>query len=158
MDGVVDIYMPDFKHWDPERARQYSRAADYPEVARRAIREMHRQVGPLTFDEHGLAVRGVLLRHLVLPGGGEDSRQILKWIAEALGPETYINLMAQYRPANKVSRRYFPELNRRITYKEFREALDAARAFGLQRLDQRPIRNLHEECREIQPPAPPPAL
>jgi len=91
----------------------------------------------------------VLLRHLVLPDGIAGTGEILKWVAKELGPETYINLMAQYRPANKVSRRYFPELNRRITFKEFREALDAARAAGLHRLDQRVGHFLLEEC---QPP------
>ena len=104
MDGVVDIYMPDFKFWDPEMARRYLRAADYPETARNAIKEMHRQVGTLIFDEDGVARRGLLLRHLVMPGDICGTRQIMRWIARELGADTYVNIMAQYRPAGKVSR------------------------------------------------------
>jgi len=137
MDGVVDIYMPDFKFWDGEMARLYARAPDYPEAARRAIREMHRQVGPLVFDEQGLALRGVLLRHLVMPGEVAGSREVLAWIARELGPDTFINLMNQYRPAGKVTFSQFPEINRRITRAEFAAALAAARSLGLHRLDQR---------------------
>src|SRR5271166_5800699 len=92
MDGVVDIYMPDFKFWDPEMARRYLRAADYPETARAAIKEMHRQVGPLIFDEDGVASRGLLLRHLVLPGDVCDTQEIMRWIASELGTDTYVNI------------------------------------------------------------------
>ncbi len=99
MNGIVDVYMPDFKLWNPETARRYLRAPNYPEAARRIIREMHRQVGPLVFDEKGLAVRGLLIRHLVMPGLAEETREILQWIAHELGPDTYVNLMDQYRPA-----------------------------------------------------------
>lgn len=137
LDGVVDIYMPDFKFWDPEMAWRYSHARNYPEVARAAIKEMHRQVGPLIFDEHGLALRGVLLRHLVLPDDAAGTPQVLKWIAETLGPDTYINLMAQYRPAGKVNRRDYGEISRSITLKEFQQALAAAKSMGLTRLDSR---------------------
>jgi putative pyruvate formate lyase activating enzyme len=137
MDGVVDIYMPDFKFWDPEMARLYSRAPDYPEAARRAIREMHRQVGLLVFDENGLALRGVLLRHLLMPGGVAGTKEILAWIARELGPETYVNLMTQYRPAGKVNAATFPIINRAITDAEYVFALDAARSAGLHRLDSR---------------------
>jgi putative pyruvate formate lyase activating enzyme len=135
LNGVVDVYMPDFKLWNADAARRYLRAPNYPESARRAIREMHRQVGPLVFDEDGLAVRGLLIRHLVMPGLVEETRQILKWIAEELGPETYVNLMAQYRPAGKVCRTEFTEINRRITSKEYQLALEAADRRGLRRLD-----------------------
>ena len=137
LDGIVDIYMPDFKFWDPEIAWRYSHARNYPEVARAAIKEMHRQVGALVFDEHGLALRGVLLRHLVLPGGVAGTIEILKWIVQELGPETYINLMAQYRPAGKVNRRDYGEIGRSITLKEFQQALSVAKAVGLTRLDSR---------------------
>jgi putative pyruvate formate lyase activating enzyme len=103
LDGVVDIYMPDFKVWDAEKAHRYLKARDYPEVARRTIREMHRQVGVLKFDEYGLAKRGVLVRHLVMPGDVARTEQILRFLAEEIAPDTYVNVMAQYRPAGMVS-------------------------------------------------------
>jgi putative pyruvate formate lyase activating enzyme len=137
LDGVVDIYMPDFKFWSEEHARHYVRAPNYPEAARRAIREMHRQVGPLVFDENGLALRGVLLRHLVMPGGIAGSREIFDWIARELGPETYVNVMDQYSPAGKVDDRQFVEIDRRVTSDEFLAARVAAREAGLTRLDSR---------------------
>ncbi len=136
MDGVVDIYMPDFKFWDPEKARLYAKAPDYPEAARRAIGEMHRQVGPLVTDEQGVALRGVLLRHLVMPGGGAGTADIMQWIARKLSPDTYVNLMAQYRPAGHVTAKQYPEINRCITATEFQQARDAFRAAGLRRLDR----------------------
>jgi len=139
MDGLVDIYMPDFKLWDPEMARRYLRAPDYPEAARRAIREMHRQVGELVVDEDGLALRGVLLRHLVMPGDIAGTREILRWIARELSPNTYVNVMPQYYPAGKVGDREHAELNRCITLEEFQDALEAASAAGLYRLDHRSV-------------------
>ena len=135
MDGVVDIYMPDFKFWDPEKARRYAKAPDYPEVARSAIREMHRQVGPLVTDEQGVALRGVLLRHLVMPGGAAGTADIMQWIARELSPGTYVNLMAQYRPAGHVTVKQYPEISRRITAEEFQQAREVFRAAGLHRLD-----------------------
>ncbi|HXY13245.1 MAG TPA: radical SAM protein [Terriglobales bacterium] len=137
MNGVVDIYMPDFKLWNAETARRYLKAPDYPETARRAILEMHRQVGPLTFDERGVAICGLLIRHLVMPGLIEETRQILTWIAEVLGPDTYVNLMNQYSPAGKVGDADYVEINRRITSTEYETALDAAHTLGLRRLDHR---------------------
>jgi putative pyruvate formate lyase activating enzyme len=137
MDGVVDIYMPDFKFWDPEMARHYSKARDYPEAARRAIQRMHEQVGDLVLDENGLALRGVLLRHLVMPGGIAGTRDILEWVARELGPNTYVNVMAQYYPAGKVSATAYADINRHITASEYEQALAAARAAGLERLDAR---------------------
>lgn len=101
MDGIVDIYMPDFKFWDPESARRYAKAPDYPETARSAIKEMHRQVGLLVVDEQGIALRGVLLRHLIMPGGVAGTPEIMNWVGRELGPETYVNLMAQYHPAGR---------------------------------------------------------
>ena len=88
LDGIIDIYMPDFKFWDAEHAKCYSKAPDYPEVARLAISEMHRQVGTLILDERGIAQRGVLLRHLVMPGGVAGTRAIMEWIAREVSPET----------------------------------------------------------------------
>jgi putative pyruvate formate lyase activating enzyme len=139
MDGLVDIYMPDFKFWDPEMARRYLRAPDYPEAARRAIKEMHRQVGALVLDESGLALRGLLLRHLVMPGGIAGTHEILRWIVRELGPHTYVNLMPQYYPAGKVSEKEHAEINRCITLAEFQDALGAASEAGLGRLDNRSV-------------------
>lgn len=138
LDGIVDIYMPDFKCWDREMSRFYLKAPDYPEVARQVIKEMHRQVGPLKMDEHGLAARGVLLRHLVMPGGIAGSREIFRWVAEEVSVHTYVNVMDQYYPAWKVGvdGRY-DAINRPVTREEFREALDAARDAGLYRFDER---------------------
>ncbi len=137
LDGVVDIYMPDFKFWSPEKARRYLKAKNYPEAARAAIKEMHRQVGPLKFDEHGLAKRGVLVRHLVMPGMLDETRTILRWLAEEVSRDTYVNIMAQYYPAWKVGPHSYPEINRRIYPEEYAEAIRAAREVGLWRLDER---------------------
>lgn len=142
MDGVVDIYMPDFKFWDAEMARRYVKAPNYPEAARRAIREMHRQVGPLVVDEEGLALRGVLLRHLVMPGGIAGTREIFQWVARELGSDTYVNVMAQYYPAGKVSTSEYVEIHRPIEWGEFQQALAAARDAGLWRLDARSANRL----------------
>ena len=137
LDGLVDIYMPDFKYWDAEMARKYSRAPDYPEVARRAIKEMHRQVGNLVIEDNGLARRGLLIRHLVMPEDVAGTRAVMQWIADELSPETYVNIMAQYHPAGKVSRSDHAEINRRVTPAEYERALDAAWRAGLKRLDFR---------------------
>jgi len=137
MDGIVDIYMPDFKFWDPELSLRYMKARDYPEAARRAIQEMHRQVGNLTFDENGLAKRGVLVRHLVMPGGIAGSEAILRFLAGAVSPDTYVNVMKQYYPAGRVGAEKFVEINRLISDREYESALEAARRAGLWRLDER---------------------
>ena len=133
LDGLVDIYMPDFKYWDAEMARKYSRAPDYPEVARRAIKEMYRQVGNLVIEDNGLARRGLLIRHLVMPEEVAGTRAVMQWIADELSPETYVNLMAQYHPAGKVSRSEHAEINRPVTPAEYERALDAAWRAGLKR-------------------------
>jgi putative pyruvate formate lyase activating enzyme len=135
LDGVVDIYMPDFKFWDPEKAKRYAKAPDYPEVARQAILEMHRQVGSLVVDQHGLALRGVLLRHLVMPGGIAETAEIMRWVARKLGHKTYVNLMAQYRPAGHVTGTEYSEIDRCIAPDEFRQAMRAFYSAGLHRLD-----------------------
>lgn len=137
MDGIADIYMPDFKYWSNEASATYLKAADYPDAARAAIRAMHEQVGPLVLDDEGLARRGILIRHLVMPGGLEETRHILEWIARELGPDTYVNLMDQYYPAGKVSSATFAEINRRLTSREFQEARRTAADLGLRRLDER---------------------
>lgn len=136
MEGIVDIYLPDFKFWDPAHARRYSKAPDYPEVARAAIQEMHRQVGPLVLDpQTGLARRGLLVRHLVMPGGVAGTRQIMRWLVREVSPETYVNIMGQYRPEHKTDR--YPEIDRRPTLLELEEAFRAARQEGIRRFDQR---------------------
>lgn len=137
MDGVVDIYMPDFKVWDSRTALKYLLAKDYPEAARRVIQEMHRQVGELKVDEHGLAKRGVLVRHLVMPGGIGGTREIMEFLAREVSPHTYVNIMAQYYPAGKVSKDKYPEINRGISRQEYRDAIVAAQEAGLYRLDER---------------------
>jgi hypothetical protein len=129
--GIVDIYMPDFKYWDGEMARRYSRAPDYPEVARRVIKEMHRQVGDLVLDEHGVAKHGLLIRHLVMPRDIAGTRQVMNWIARELSPTTYVNLMPQYYPAGKVTGQEYAEIHRRVTPAEYEQALAAARREGL---------------------------
>jgi putative pyruvate formate lyase activating enzyme len=133
IDGIVDIYMPDFKFWRPETARRLGQAEDYPERTREALREMHRQTGPLSFGSDGLARRGVLLRHLVLPDLIEESAALFQWIADNLSPATYINIMDQYRPENEVGPDRFPEINRRVSPDEMTETYAAARAAGLHR-------------------------
>jgi putative pyruvate formate lyase activating enzyme len=137
LDGIVDIYMPDIKLFDPELARRYLKAEDYPAAAKAAVREMHRQVGFLATDEGGIALRGVLIRHLVMPDLPEETEAILTWIARELGPETYVNIMPQYRPGGRVGGSRYPELDRPLRPAEYREALEAAARAGLTRLDER---------------------
>lgn len=138
MDGIVDIYMPDFKLWDPQRSLRYLLAKDYPEVARRVVRAMHDQVGELKVDGDGLALRGVLVRHLVMPGLLEDTREIMRWLANECSRDTFVNVMDQYYPAWKAkSDPRFREINRRLKSKEFDEAVELAHEAGLWRLDTR---------------------
>jgi pyruvate-formate lyase-activating enzyme len=139
LDGVVDIYMPDFKYWDEGAAARILKAKDYPEVARRVVREMHRQVGDLVMDGDGLARRGLLVRHLVMPDGLADSARIFEWLAGAIGRETYVNVMDQYHPDGMVARRpeRYPQLARPLSAGEHERALELARAAGLCRIDER---------------------
>lgn len=134
LDGVVDIYMPDMKYADATIAERYSRIKDYPAANQAAVREMHRQVGDLTMDEHGIALRGLLVRHLVLPEGLAGTAQIVRFLA-SLSIHTYLNVMDQYRPCYKA--RMLPPLNRRLTAQEYQQAVDLACQAGLQRLDKR---------------------
>jgi putative pyruvate formate lyase activating enzyme len=137
MDGVADIYMPDFKLWDRERCRRYLLAPDYAVVAREVIRAMHAQVGELTVNEDGLALRGVLVRHLVMPGMLEDTREILRWLAE-LSRDTYVNVMEQYYPAWKAKTdQKYKVINREVETEEMEAAFACAREAGLWRLDRR---------------------
>jgi putative pyruvate formate lyase activating enzyme len=135
LDGVVDIYMPDMKYADAETARRYSKISNYPQVNQAAVREMHRQVGDLQMNEMGLAARGLLVRHLVLPENLAGTDQLVHFLATEISPNTYLNLMDQYRPAYKAH--HFPELNRRITSDEYEAAVKMAHDAGLYRLDER---------------------
>lgn len=130
LDGIVDLYLPDFKYQDGELAARYSsQAGDYPEVAAAVIRQMHRQVGDLVVDERGIAQRGLIVRHLVMPHNIAGTDRFVRWVATELSPSTYVNLMAQYRPAYRAVRH--PEIARRPTPEEWRQALTWARRAGL---------------------------
>ena len=133
LDGIVDIYMPDMKYGDPALARKYSKVRNYVEVNRAAVKEMHRQVGDLVLDAHGIAQRGLLVRHLVMPHGIAGTEEVLAFLAEEISTNTYLNLMDQYRPHHRA--REFPELARPITREEHREALAIAARHRLARLD-----------------------
>ena len=135
VDGVVDVYMPDFKLWSSELSRRYLAKRDYREVACRTVEEMHRQVGDLVFDDAGMARRGLLVRHLVMPGLVEESEAILGWIAARLGADTYVDVMAQYYPAGRTAE--FPEIDRHLYRSEFERVLQVADDLGLRRLDRR---------------------
>jgi putative pyruvate formate lyase activating enzyme len=133
LDGVIDIYMPDMKYGEARLARQYSKVRNYPAVNQAAVREMHRQVGDLIINEYGLATRGLLVRHLILPNDLAGTAEILRFLSEEISKETYLNLMDQYRPDFKAH--LFPELNRRPTGEEYARAVKQAHAAGLHRLD-----------------------
>jgi putative pyruvate formate lyase activating enzyme len=129
-DGIVDIYMPDMKYADPEHAKTYSSAPDYPEVNRGAILEMARQAGVLELDEEGIAVKGLLIRHLVLPEQLAGTESILRFIAEKVSPKTRISLMSQYFPAHKANG--MPPMDRKITRSEYATAKSHLERFGLE--------------------------
>ena len=133
LDGVFDIYMPDFKFWDPQVADNACRAVDYPETARNAILEMHRQVGDLQVDAHGIALRGLLIRHLVLPAGLAGTRSVMRYIARHISSDSYVNIMSQYRPCGRASE--VEGLNSTLKADEYHLALQAAKDEGITRLD-----------------------
>jgi len=133
LDGIVDIYMPDMKYADSQIARRYSQVDNYPQVNQAAVREMHRQVGDLVMDRRGIAMRGLLVRHLVLPAGLAGSDKIAAFLATEISNDTYINVMDQYRPCYRAHQ--LPPLDRPITSEEYAQALSAARQAGLYRLD-----------------------
>lgn len=137
LDGVVDVYMPDFKYWSEETSKRYLKSPKYPAAARSAVKEMHRQVGDLVFDESGLARRGLLVRHLVMPEGMEEAGEILRFLAREVSPHTYVNIMDQYYPAGKVNEERFQEINRRTASWEVEEVRRMAREAGLHRFDER---------------------
>jgi putative pyruvate formate lyase activating enzyme len=140
LDGIVDIYLPDLKFMDGKRAEKYSPgASDYPEMARKAIVEMNRQVGQHTTDERGIATRGLMIRHLVMPNRVAGTREFTRWVADTLSPTTYVNIMAQYHVAYKAAD--YGEIARAIRAEEFLEAMDWAEEAGLTRLDPRSLTN-----------------
>jgi putative pyruvate formate lyase activating enzyme len=133
LDGIVDLYMPDMKYSDANLARSLSGIRDYPAINQRAVAEMHRQVGSLVIDEQGRARRGLLVRHLVMPAHLENTAGVLRWIAQNLGPDTYLSLMDQYRPAYRAFARQ--DIGRAIRPDEYAEARQLAESLGLHRLD-----------------------
>jgi putative pyruvate formate lyase activating enzyme len=147
MEGVVDVYMPDFKLWTREASRRYLKRGDYADVARETIKEMHRQVGDLELDDEGLARRGLILRHLVMPGLLEETEQILRFVAAELGPGCYVNLMAQYYVSGRVGKDgEYMEIARGIYREEYEQALELAHDLGL-RLDARSVRDRRQLAR-----------
>ncbi|MGE5839800.1 MAG: radical SAM protein, partial [Deltaproteobacteria bacterium] len=135
LDGIFDIYMPDFKFWDNRWAERYCTVPDYRERASAAVREMHRQVGDLAMDERGVAFRGLLVRHLVMPNQVAGTGEVMEFLAREVSPNTYVNVMDQYRPCGSAHRD--EHVNRRLHSKEYREAVNAAKRAGLTRLDER---------------------
>jgi len=131
LEGIVDIYMPDAKYMDEEYSKQFSNAPDYPDVLRKVLKEMHRQVGDLNINSMGIAERGLLIRHLVMPRDVSSSEVILKFIAEEISVHSYVNIMDQYRPEYRSHD--YPEISRRITQKEYVEAIQFAKRFHLYR-------------------------
>lgn len=134
LDGIVDIYLPDFKYWEGEMAAKYSAGAEsYPEMTRKAVLEMNRQVGVVKTGEDGIMQRGLIIRHLVMPNNIAGSEKIMEWIADHLPQDTYVNIMAQYTPAHKAYD--YPEISRRITGEEYNRAVQKAKDAGLTNLD-----------------------
>ncbi|MFP4082443.1 MAG: radical SAM protein [Candidatus Aminicenantes bacterium] len=135
LEGVVDIYMPDFKYTGSAAAEQYSHAPDYPQIVKLALKEMHRQVGDLLLNEKGIALRGLLVRHLVLPQGMAGTREAMHFLASQVSKKSYVNIMDQYYPCGEIS----PDspLGRRITREEYEKAVKQAKEEGITRLDKR---------------------
>jgi len=129
LDGVVDIYMPDFKYHLAERGSRYSKVKDYPEKVKLALKEMDHQVGGLKVNKDGIAYQGLIIRHLMMPGGLEDSKEILKYIKQELSPDCAVNLMDQYYPAHQASK--YSEISQRLSKQEYKEALTFAQRLGL---------------------------
>jgi putative pyruvate formate lyase activating enzyme len=148
LDGIVDIYLPDMKYMDADKAAKYSAgASDYPEVTKIGIIEMHRQVGVLKMDHQGIAIRGLMIRHLVMPNQVAGTEKFVKWVAEVLPKSTYVNIMAQYRVEYKAYD--YSEIACGITAQEFLEAMDWAEKYGLTNLDPQSValRNFYHHRR-----------
>ena len=137
LDGIVDIYMPDCKFMSRQAAARYTGAPDYPEIMQAAVQEMHRQVGDLVLDKYGIAVRGLLVRHLVMPGCLQDTEKIGHFLATEVSRETYVNIMDQYRPCFRAEE--FDEINRPLSRSEYKKAIKLARQAGLHRFDEKDV-------------------
>jgi putative pyruvate formate lyase activating enzyme len=135
LDGVFDIYMPDFKYSDSNAAQEYSQVPDYFSVAKSALKEMHRQAGDLLLNEKGVALKGLLVRHLVLPQGLAGTKEVMHYLAKEISKNTYVNIMDQYRPCGRIT--HNSPLNRSITQEEYDEAVETAKKEGITRLDKR---------------------
>lgn len=131
LEGIVDIYMPDIKYMDKKYSKQFSNAPDYPEVIKKVLKEMHCQVGDLTINSSGIAERGLLIRHLVMPNGVASSEAVLRFVADEISAHSYVNIMDQYRPEYRAQE--YPEINRRATHKEYTEAIQWAKGYELYR-------------------------
>jgi putative pyruvate formate lyase activating enzyme len=138
LDGIIDIYMPDMKYADPELALRFSKIPDFPQINQAAVKEMQSQVGDLILDERGIAIRGLLVRHLILPNNLAGTDKIVKFLAEEISTNTYLNLMDQYRPSYKAH--HYPDINRRISRDEYDKAVQMAENSGLTRLDERRLK------------------
>ena len=140
LDGIIDIYMPDCKFFSGEKAARYLQAKDYPQVMQKGVAEMYRQVGDLVCDAQGIAVRGLLVRHLVMPGMVGEAEKIMRFLAGEISRETFVNIMDQYHPCHRAGE--FPEINRTLAPSEYEQAMQAARRSGLHRFEQRDIGRL----------------
>ncbi len=143
LDGIVDIYLPDLKFMDGEKAEKYAvqGVRDYPRRAQAAIKEMHRQAGDLETDSRDIAYKGVMLRHLVMPNRVAGTREFVRWVADNLSTKTYVNIMSQYRVEHRAFE--YEQISRAITSEEFVEAIDWAREAGLENLDRRSMQQYH---------------
>ena len=130
LDGIVDIYLTDFKYMDNEISKKYSHAKDYPEIAKEALKEMVRQTGEAIFSEEGIMRKGVIVRHLLLPGQLDNAKAIVRYVYETYGDSVFVSLMNQYTPLPQVEA--YPEINRRVTEKEYEELVDYAIAIGVE--------------------------
>jgi len=133
LEGIFDIYMPDIKYEDSEVSKKYSKAEDYPQIVKVAVKEMHRQVGDLILDGRGIAKKGLLVRHLVLPEGLAGTKGVMQYLAREVSLNTYVNIMDQYHPCYQAEE--YPEIKRPISRAEYREAVDFALEEGISRLD-----------------------
>ncbi len=140
LDSIIDIYMPDFKFWKNVSAKGYTNAENYPHFARKALKEMHHQVGDLIIDTQGIAQKGLLIRHLLMPGGLDETKAILEFIAHEISSESYVNIMEQYRPCGRAEE--FPELNKTLRPEEHQKAKEYAQTIGLTRLDKKDLSTL----------------
>jgi putative pyruvate formate lyase activating enzyme len=137
LDGVVDIYMPDIKFMDPDVSKRLADAPDYPDVVRGAVKEMHRQVGDLQINDQGIATRGLLVRHLVMPDDLAGTREVMEFLAVEISTNTYVNVMNQYRPCGRAFEQ--SDINRSVTRQEYTQALETAKEAGITRLDERAV-------------------